>query len=239
MDPKIKSQILTYTFFTTRYIFAVPNRDALGRRIVIYRPKVFDLNQYTNIDLIKVHAVLYETLLENEENQVHGIVHIADGSNCGFQYLTLFTPKEAARIVKNGEKIFPMRHKIISGINVIPSLKFAIDFGLSLVSEKMRKRIHLLTSFDDITFVDKNLLPKEYGGIMPMADMIELWKLELEANRQILLDNDKISVNLSMYSVGAQEGSVVALRNPINSCDFAKDQNVYGLQGSFRKLEVD
>lgn len=186
-----------------------------------------------------MHAVLYETLLENEDNQVHGIVHIADGSNCGFEYLTLFTPKEAARYVKNGEKIFPMRHKIIAGINVFPSLKFAIDFGLSLASEKMRKRIHLLKSFDNITFVDKNLLPKEYGGIMPMAEMIELWKLELEANRQILLDNDKMVVNHSMYSVGAQEGSVVALRHPITNCDVANDQNDYGLQGSFRKLEVD
>lgn len=205
----------------------------------MYRPNVFDLNKYTNVDLINVHAVVYETLLENEENQVNGVIHIADGSKCGFQFLTLFTPKEATRITKNGEKILPMRHKVIAGINILPALKFAVDFGLSLVSEKMRKRIHLLTSFEKLEFVDKNLLPKEYGGIMPMVEMIELWKMELEKQRQILLDNDKMSVNLSMYSEGAQEGSVVALRNSINSCDTVTDQNVFGLQGSFRKLQVD
>lgn len=185
------------------------------------------------------HAVLYETLLEDEENQVNGIIHIADASKCGFPLLTLFTPKEAARLAKNGEKVFPMRHKVIAGINVSPALKFAVDFGLSLVSQKMRSRIHMVTSFDNLPFVDNSLLPKEYGGVMPIDDMIELYKLELEAKRQTLLDNDKMSVNLSMYSQGAQDGSVVALRNPIDSCDAVKDHTVYGIQGSFRKLEVD
>jgi len=34
-----------------------------------------------------------------------------------------------------------MRHKKIYGVNVPTSLKFALDFGLSLVSEKIRSRV--------------------------------------------------------------------------------------------------
>lgn len=34
-----------------------------------------------------------------------------------------------------------MRHKEIYGVNVPPSLKFALDFGLSLISEKIKSRI--------------------------------------------------------------------------------------------------
>lgn len=41
--------------------------------------------------------------MEDEENQVRGFVHFADGQGIGFPYLTLFTIKEAVRIVKNGE----------------------------------------------------------------------------------------------------------------------------------------
>lgn len=48
-------------------------------------------------------GMCYETLLEDEETQVRGLVHFADGQGVSFPHLTLFTPKEAVRIVKNGE----------------------------------------------------------------------------------------------------------------------------------------
>lgn len=48
-------------------------------------------------------GICYETLMEDEETQVRGLVHFADGGGVSFPHLTLFTPKEAVRIVKNGE----------------------------------------------------------------------------------------------------------------------------------------
>lgn len=220
-------------------VFALPNRDALGRRILMYNGKALDMSKNTNIELLNSIMMAYETILEDELNQIKGIVHIVDCSNCGFELLTLFTPKEATRILKNGEKIFPMRHKTIAIMNIAPALKMALDLAKPLVSEKIRQRLHLCSSSEEFTFVDKKLLPKEYGGTMPQAEMIELWKNELEANREKVLGNDKIIVNLHMYSQGAQDGTVFALKSPINSCDASEDTNVYGLQGSFRKLEVD
>ena len=65
-----------------------------------------------------------------------------------------------------------MRHKEINVINVNPSIKFAVDFGLALVTEKMKKRIHFYTSLDQATDLDKSLMPQEYGGTMPMKEMI-------------------------------------------------------------------
>jgi len=64
---------------------------------------VFDPHKYTNVDMCKIHAITYETLMEDEESQVRGFVHFADGAGVSFPHLTLFTPKEAVRIVKNGE----------------------------------------------------------------------------------------------------------------------------------------
>lgn len=64
---------------------------------------VFDPHKYTNVDMCKIHAITYEALMEDEENQVRGYVHFADGVGVSFPHLTLFTPKEAVRIVKNGE----------------------------------------------------------------------------------------------------------------------------------------
>lgn len=67
---------------------------------------MFDPYKYTNQDMCRIMGMCYETLLEDEDNQVRGVVHYADGSGVSFPHLTLFTPKEAVRIVKNGEVKF-------------------------------------------------------------------------------------------------------------------------------------
>ena len=61
------------------------------------------MDKFTPGDMTRIHGIVYETLMEDEENQVRGFVHFADGSGVGFAYLTLFTIREAFRIVKNGE----------------------------------------------------------------------------------------------------------------------------------------
>jgi hypothetical protein len=52
--------------------------------------------------------------MEDEMNQVHGYVHFADGAGVGFHYLTLFTPKEAVRIVKNGEVCVRNTYRVLT-----------------------------------------------------------------------------------------------------------------------------
>uniref|UniRef100_A0A182NCP0 CRAL-TRIO domain-containing protein n=1 Tax=Anopheles dirus TaxID=7168 RepID=A0A182NCP0_9DIPT len=220
------------------YMFALPERDRQGRRVIFYRPGVFDLREYTNADMLKVHGICYETLMADEENQIRGFIHAGVGTGIGLQYLTLFTIKEAVRIAKNGEKILPMRHREMYGCNINPAMKMAVDFGMSLISQKLRERIRFYTDIKDIE-LEKRLLPREYGGEMPMAEMIRLWKGEIEAYRTRLLADDEMSVNLAMYSDAAKEGSVGSLKEPLNGCTGASDNSTYGLAGSFRKLEVD
>lgn len=53
-----------------RYVFPSPRRDHKGRRVIIYRPGVFDPHKQTNEDMLRIHAITVETLLENEEDQV-------------------------------------------------------------------------------------------------------------------------------------------------------------------------
>lgn len=67
-----------------------------------------------------------------------------------------------------------MRHKEVHAINTHPSLKFALDFGMSLISEKIKKRVKIYTSLEEAINhkMDTSLLPKEYGGTMPMKEMI-------------------------------------------------------------------
>lgn len=77
-----------------------------------------------------------------------------------------------------------MRHKEICAIKMHGSIKFAADFALGLVTEKLRSRIKFFTSLDSVKGIDKSILPLEYGGTMPMAEMTGLfifpnWKISL------------------------------------------------------------
>jgi len=223
------------------YLFASPIRDSKGRRVVIARPGVFDLDRFTNGDMCRIHGIVYETLMEDEENQIRGFVHFADGAGVGFAYLTLFTIKEAVRIVKNGEKTLPMRHKEVHAMHVHPSMKFALDFGISLVSDKIKKRLSFYTTTEDLIDAGKieiQCLPKEYGGTMPMAEMIAWWKKELYAHHKILMSHDEMQVDENLFSAKAKEGAVSALKRNLVNCGSEEDQ-VFGVTGNFRKLEVD
>jgi len=168
-------------------------------------------------------------------------VHFADGSGVGFAYLTLFTIKEAVRIVKNGEKTLPMRHKEVHGFNVHPSMKFVLDWGMSLISEKIKSRVRLYSNIDEVLdagHVEKDILPKEYGGSMPMSEMIELWKEELRQSHPILMSHDEMAVNEELFSKREKDGAVSALKKQGVSCGAEKD-SLCGITGNFRKLEVD
>lgn len=76
-----------------------------------------------------------------------------------------------------------------------------------------------------IKHLSPEILPEEYGGVMSTSVMVELWKKELEAKRERLLSYDDMNL-LSDQGIIKRKNRIV--ENEIN-----------GLQGSFRKLEVD
>lgn len=105
------------------------------------RPGQFDPYVYNKDDCCKLAGLIHESIMEDERSQINGFTYFCDAEGFGFPYLTLFTPKEAVRIVKNGERTVPVRHKEGHGINCPSSLKFAMDFGMSIISDKYKKRV--------------------------------------------------------------------------------------------------
>lgn len=100
---RLKVLIINLHTLHCSYIFALPQRDALNRRVIFCRPGVFNPARHFNYEMIKIHGIVYESLMEDEDNQIHGFVHIIDSTGLGFHYLTLFSPHEAYRIGRNLE----------------------------------------------------------------------------------------------------------------------------------------
>lgn len=67
-----------------------------------------------------------------------------------------------------------------------------------------------------------------------------MWRKELIELRPTLLNNDKLKVRLELYSEKAREGAVSALKQGFGCSSVgSNDSSMYGITGSFRKLEVD
>lgn len=77
------------------------------------------------------------------------------------------------------------------------------------------------SSEDLIKHVDPAILPKEYGGTVPLRDMIEELKRKLLKHRDDLLALDDMCVDL--YALE---------KNDLT-------QDIHSTAGSFRKLELD
>lgn len=225
------------------YVFPLIERDDHGRRVMFARPGVIDPTCATAaMDYLILLTLTAEAILDDEENQIRGCVHITDHAGVTLSHFKMFSPQFSMRLGKNSEKIVAMRHKGFHSLNVSPSLKWVSDLFLSHMSEKLQNRFHLYSKIEDFKLIDRKILPLEYGGTVPIKDMVSLWKKELQTHHNLRLKYKEMKVRAEMYPPQVLEGSVKTLKYLLNSPDLNEknvNDSMHGIQGSFRKLEID
>lgn len=86
------------------YIFFLPERDYMGRRVIFYRPGVADpMSPTIGYDILTLMTLAYDLIFEDEENQIRGVVHVSDAKGIRMSHFTVFTPQYSFRIGKNTE----------------------------------------------------------------------------------------------------------------------------------------
>lgn len=80
------------------------------------------------------------------------------------------------------------------------------------------------------SIVSVDVLPKEMGGKIPMAEMIQNFKMELATSRSTLIALDKMKI--------LNDSGIVGRRNADKNNNTVSDKSDQVI-GSFRKLEID
>ncbi|KAF4524443.1 hypothetical protein B566_EDAN013461 [Ephemera danica] len=218
-----------HELLSSGYIFALPERDSEGRRVIFTVASKLNPYKYTCTDMAKAHMIAYEALLEDEDNQVHGFCHVGDLQHVSVAHATLWSPNEFAATIKLGEQSVPMRHRQIHLLNLPSAAKIFYDFARQMFSDKLRKRFQIHSGLNELhEKLNPKILPKEYGGIIPMKDMIDAWMRELLERRERLVSLDQMSLSRNFKLQSNRKSNGERLKNSINS-----------LPGSFRRLEVD
>lgn len=132
-----------------------------------------------------------------------------------------------------------MRHQLGVGYNIPSKLQFAVNFGLSFLSDKLRGRARQVSDLASCPEVDRSILPQELGGTgsMTMAEMIALWKEEMNRPEvlKVIAQNDEMQANTNLFTKREIEGEFKTKGPAVEFLTWAMDS----VPGSFRKMEVD
>ncbi|XP_058124210.1 alpha-tocopherol transfer protein-like [Anopheles ziemanni] len=208
------------------YIVPLLERDDHGRQVILSVAGNLDLTRVSSALLARVHFFVQEVLADDEQSQICGYVHCIDDRELSMKLIGMWSLVDMKKVVDCIQNAIPSR---INGINLIglPSAAATfLELCVSLLSDKLRKRINLFRTVDDFAGkMNRKILPKEYGGTVPMADMIAQFKERCRQKRAQLLALDEMQIELSKV--------------PGHCPDSCRRDLEAGMIGSFRKLEVD
>ncbi|XP_073811544.1 retinol-binding protein pinta-like [Musca autumnalis] len=197
-----------------------------GPRIVIIRNGCYDPEKHSFGDIMRVFQAWNEiTMWEDDYAIVNGFVHIADLKNWGKQHFFQMTPSLMKKMTVYSEEALPLRPKSSNFINVPSIFESLFNIVKPMMSEKQLNRMVVYGSNLDKFYekVPLKYLPKEYGGENgSIPEIIADWEKKFQEYRDYFKED-------------AKYGTDEHLR-PGKPIDF---NNLFGMEGSFRKLNVD
>lgn len=222
MDPEIQRVLKLGVYLP------LPNTDtADGPCVILTRPGIYDAHKYNVLNLMKVNFMVVMVFMMESDNMVISGGHIVqDLTNITIAHAIAMSPalsKKAAAIFQDA---FPLRPKGMHFVNVPGFFESLFMVVKPFLKEKLLKRVSFLSgkNFDELyKKVPQRLFPKEYGGDAPSCDELAVyWKNKVESYRDWFLENEQYGTDESKRP-GKPKTT----------------ENVFGLEGSFRKLNVD
>nr|XP_019550268.2 alpha-tocopherol transfer protein-like [Aedes albopictus] len=201
-------------------------------KIFVIRVAQFDLTKITFVDVIKGGTLINDVLMRDDDQMVIcGMILVIDLAGVTASHLFQFDYEFLKQVAVLYQDASPLRMQGIHILNPPPGMQTVVNMFNSLLSTKNKnKRIFVhgsnLESLHN--HLAKDVLPKEYGGTLgPIQTFVEEWELKLKANRDYLLEMSDLR---DTKTSAPQSPSVLS---PTSKNTF------FGLDGSFRQLELD
>ncbi|XP_066142221.1 clavesin-1 isoform X2 [Euwallacea fornicatus] len=157
--------------FMQNILIVQPNRDQLGRRMLIIElGKKWKTDQVTLDEVFKGCVLFLEAAMLEPETQVCGAVVIFDMDGLSLSQTTKFTPAFAARIVEWLQDSVPVRIKNIHVVNQPYIFKIVFALFKPFLREKLRSRIifHGTDRKSLHKYIDPQCLAECYGGTLDL-----------------------------------------------------------------------
>ncbi|XP_017127135.1 alpha-tocopherol transfer protein [Drosophila elegans] len=197
-----------------------------GPRLAIIRMGSYDPSKYTFQEINRAAGLIQQiTLDEDDVAIVNGLISILDLSNVTSGHYLQMTPSYAKKMTVFQEEALPLRPQGIHFINTPNGFETLFNMIKPMMSKKQQGRLYVHGSKWEALYeqIPKKYLPAEYGGENgSIPELIRDWEQRILAYRNYW-EEEK--------NYGTDERLRVG--KPV---DF---ESLFGLQGSFRQLNVD
>ncbi|XP_016966846.1 alpha-tocopherol transfer protein-like [Drosophila biarmipes] len=197
-----------------------------GPRIGIMRMGVCPVDKYHILEVMKVAQAMQEiAIFEDDYANVNGLVFIMDMKDSTAAHMFQMTPSMAKKMTVFSEEALPLRLKAQHFINTITGFEQVFNMFKPMMSKKMQSRLFvhgnkmgLLTEQIPLKY-----LPVEYGGENgTFPEIVAAWEKKLDEYSDFFKDSPNYGTDESL--------------RPGKPIDF---EGLFGIEGSFRKLNVD
>lgn len=196
-----------------------------GARVGIFRMGNAPADKYTITDVMRVGQAMQDiTILEDDDALINGLIFIMDMKGATASHLFQMTPGMAKKHTAFTEQALPLRPRAQHFVNTIPGFDTIFNMVKPMMSKKQQGRLYVHGKMDSLfEHIPLQYLPKEYGG-------------ENGSMEELIAQMDKKFDEYSdFFKENANYGTDETLR-PGKPIDF---EDLFGTEGSFRKLEVD
>ncbi|KAB0798078.1 hypothetical protein PPYR_09071 [Photinus pyralis] len=199
-----------------------------GPRIIVLRfSDNLNPNLMTIVNITKLSYMIQDILLREDDNAViSGILFWGYCKNFSSKYAVQLTPSNLQRHAVIEEKGFPFRMKGAYYSHLPQIFEALYNFLKFFGSEKLKQRMGLYSesNFEELfKKIPKDLLPEEFGGCNgSVKDLTVFWKDKVESYRDWFLKDENCKIDERLRP-GTRKTS----------------SEVFGLEGSFRKLDLD
>ncbi|GJQ86155.1 hypothetical protein Trydic_g13435 [Trypoxylus dichotomus] len=197
-------------------------------KMTLFRNGIQDPLKVTNQDVFKTNLMILDILLmEDDQFVVCGMTGIQDMAGITMTHVTSSPLSIMKKAFTCFQDAYPIRPKDMHLYNIPSFFETIYAMIKPFMNEKMQKRlvVHPSAKIEEMyEFIPKRVLPSEYGGDAgPIQDLIDYWKKKVESYSEWFKEDEK------------KYGTDEALRpgKPKTT------NELFGIEGSFRKLNVD
>lgn len=167
------------------FLFPLVERDQDACRVLLYQLSSADPKHFEFEDYFRLVCLIGFTLLEAPEVQINGLSVVMDCKNLIMELISLFPLRELLNFVQHIQNTVPVRIKKIVLVN-LPSIATAIaELLIKSMNKKISKRVTICSTNKELfEKFDQRIFPKEYGGVVPMTDMQEDYKIHVKAKTE-------------------------------------------------------
>lgn len=221
LDPNIQAILKTGTYLPLR------GYDKHGRFVLLQRLGASDPSATKIEDGFKTSTMLMELAGRGDvQANICGVAMILDFAGSNAQHALQMTPALAKTMLTVYQEGYPARPKVQHFLNLPGFMTAVFQMVNSLQKDKMKQRSMLHPKGDYSALhesVGKDVLPEEYGGTNgTVAELTDYWVKTMEANKEWLMEQSKYKSDESK-----RPGKPKA------------HADIFGIEGSFRKLEID